>query len=400
MRQEELARQERERERQKEEARRLQAEELNVAVHLAPVGDLLVNLCMFGGNTVRELRTQATRQGKLPLRPRLLVDGKELPDDEELCMVGIRNGQRVDAEAFAIATGSKDGMCKIWNAHSGECVLTLAGHEGAVTSATMRDDLKWVATSSEDLTAKIWALDRWAGVVRCAMTLRGHTDTVTDVAFSPDGKWVVTASRDGTAKVWAMRTGQCSRTFEDHAAPLSMAVFEQDGAVIKTVIDEQPAIERVFQVSTGRCQSASKNVTITQTLKSPCGKAVLALEGPSVRVRDNESNEVIRELEGHDKMVVFATYKAVGLALSARPQSPAKSRRPGTSASTATLMRPSTALFDAGSLRPSTSSPQIGTSPADMAFQPLAAALHSQGGSGMTRYIKPQRRPATGCSRR
>ncbi len=34
------------------------------------------------------------------------------------------------------------------------------------------------------------------------LTLRGHSDDVMSVSFSPDGKQIVSGSRDDTVKVW------------------------------------------------------------------------------------------------------------------------------------------------------------------------------------------------------
>ena len=68
-------------------------------------------------------------------------------------------------------------------------------------------DGTWLATASDDGTARIW--DAATGGQRA--TLAGHTDDVTAVAIAPDGTWLATASDDGTARIWDAATGAAAR---------------------------------------------------------------------------------------------------------------------------------------------------------------------------------------------
>ena len=61
-----------------------------------------------------------------------------------------------------------------------------------------------LVSSSEDGTIKIW--DAQTG--QQLLTLKGHVAWVWSVAFSPDGKRIVSGSEDGTLKVWDTETGQ------------------------------------------------------------------------------------------------------------------------------------------------------------------------------------------------
>ena len=77
------------------------------------------------------------------------------------------------------------------------------GHGSAVRGVAFSPDGKRIATASIEGTAKIW--DAVSG--QELLTLRGHSDKVWGVAFSPDGTRLATASWDKTAKVWDAVSG-------------------------------------------------------------------------------------------------------------------------------------------------------------------------------------------------
>jgi WD40 repeat protein len=104
-----------------------------------------------------------------------------------------------------IATGGADDTVQVWDAQTGERLLTIYGHVGDVRAVAYSPTGEYIATASEDDTARIW--DAQNGIQ--LLTLTGHTGDVLSVAFSPDGKRIVTSSLDGTVRLWwAVQSGQ------------------------------------------------------------------------------------------------------------------------------------------------------------------------------------------------
>jgi WD40 repeat protein len=85
-----------------------------------------------------------------------------------------------------------------------------------------------VATGSRDATAKIW--DTATG--EALLTLTGHTGAVTSVAFSPDGHRLATNSFDGTTRLWELATGTELLKW-DNSGP-GMVRFSPDGSLLST----------------------------------------------------------------------------------------------------------------------------------------------------------------------
>ena len=55
-----------------------------------------------------------------------------------------------------IVSGSRDETLKVWDAESGEVVLTLRGHGGSVESVAFSPDGTRIVSGSDDKTLKVW----------------------------------------------------------------------------------------------------------------------------------------------------------------------------------------------------------------------------------------------------
>ena len=112
----------------------------------------------------------------------------------------------------------------LWRKHHGE-ETRLRGHIGPVTTVAFSPDDKWLASGSADGVVKLW--DTSSG--REYHTLAGHTASVTAVAFSPDSRRLVSASADTTLKLWDGNSGKEIRSYPGHVTPVTSVAFSLDG---------------------------------------------------------------------------------------------------------------------------------------------------------------------------
>lgn len=94
--------------------------------------------------------------------------------------------------------------------------LALDGHTGWVNCVAYSPDGQYLATGSDDGTAIVWD----AATGQSLVTLRGHTDAVDPVAFARYGKYLVTGSLDGTARLWSIPDGRCLAIMAGEGEPL------------------------------------------------------------------------------------------------------------------------------------------------------------------------------------
>jgi WD40 repeat protein len=209
-----------------------------------------------------------------------------------------------------IVTASRDQTARVWDAESGEELLSLRGHTSWVLSAAYSPDGARIVTASADQTARVW--DAASGEE--LLSLRGHTDLVRSAAYSPDGARIVTASADQTVRVWDALSGQELLSLRGRTDWVLSAAYSPDGARIVTASAHQTVwvwdALSLEELLTLRGHTASVN----SAAYSPDGARIVTASGDgTARVWDAASGQELLSLRGHTSKVVSAAYSPDGV---------------------------------------------------------------------------------------
>jgi WD40 repeat protein len=102
-----------------------------------------------------------------------------------------------------VATGGMDQTARIWDATTGNNLMTLVGHTASILAVAFSPDGSLLVTGSHDATARIWDISEKANAGQELLTLTGHEGYIDTVLFNSDGKFVATGSfQDGTVRLY------------------------------------------------------------------------------------------------------------------------------------------------------------------------------------------------------
>ncbi|KAI5269967.1 IkappaB kinase complex, IKAP component [Aureobasidium subglaciale] len=140
-----------------------------------------------------------------------------------------------------------DHTIRFWEALSGICSRTIPHPDSQVNRLCISPDKRFLAAAGHH-TVKLY--DIKSTNPAAVLTFEGHTNNITGLAFHCEGKWMVTSSEDGTVKIWDTRTGHVQRNYS-HGVPVNdVVIHPNQGELISC---DRGGNVRIWDLAENKC---------------------------------------------------------------------------------------------------------------------------------------------------
>lgn len=174
------------------------------------------------------------------------------------------------------------------------------GHSGTVTGLAVTTDGKFLVTSGDDKTVRVW--DVTAG--KQLRSFQGHMTKATAVAVRGDGKQVASGSEDGAVRVWDLNAVDDHRAMKESAESLWAVAIAPNGKRVAAAGADKKI--RVYDPETGKLEATlDASAPMTALAFLPDSNLLAAAGGEKVvKVWDVSAKKVAKELPGHNLAVL------------------------------------------------------------------------------------------------
>ena len=199
-----------------------------------------------------------------------------------------------------VASGSEDKTVQVWDVGSGKALLSFNGHSSSVQAVAWSPDGRRVASGSEDKTVQVWDV----GSGKALLSFNGHSSSVQAVAWSPDGRRVASGSEDKTVQVWDAASGKALLSFNGHSELVQAVAWSPDGRRVASGSEDKTV--QVWDAASGKALLSfnGHSSAVHAVAWSPDGRRVASgSEDKTVQVWDAASGKALLSFNGHSSLV-------------------------------------------------------------------------------------------------
>lgn len=125
------------------------------------------------------------------------------------------------------AGGDRQGRVQLWLYTKRRLELTWRAHHSVVSATAFSPDEEWLATGSWDGVIKMWDVSNGA-----LLWTSPSVEAIMALAFSPNGRALASGGTDSKVRIWNNTNGVLLQTLNEHAGPVFCVAWSPDGKIL------------------------------------------------------------------------------------------------------------------------------------------------------------------------
>ena len=233
-----------------------------------------------------------------------------------------------------LASSSRGEIIEVWNSEKRICSSFSIQKYNLISCLIFSPDSKYIISGSRDYTIRIWNIEKET----CICTLTGHMDRILSLSYSPNGRFIASISIDNSARIWDIKNKTCFSILSCHKSDIKSRIkrflkknfpipssrygsylqslsYSPDGNLIATGAWDNKV--RIWDVKKGICISTftGHEEPVLSVTFSPDGKFVAsggATFDQTILIWDIVKGTCIANLVGHKGGVKYLSYSPDG----------------------------------------------------------------------------------------
>jgi len=217
---------------------------------------------------------------------------------------GAVNCTRPDAGMTHVVTSSADYTAKVWDAATGDEVVTFE-HKKIVRAAHFSRSSEQIYTGGDEKKLRIFDLSK----PEEKATMFDTDQKITHIVSPPDSNLIITASPEKCIRIWDKRSGTCERQLST-SADLSSLTLSLDDSVLAAAANREVSFFNANTLELIRSFRLGRDVSTISV--HPQTKRFITACDTVVRAYDYESGLEIGQSKGHHGQIRCVAFDSNG----------------------------------------------------------------------------------------